>query len=298
MAEPLRERLWGQWMLALYRSGRQAEALAAYQQLRGRLVEELGIEPGPPLQQLQRRILRGDVAPAPPVPRPTHSRPVTISTVVPRQPPLDAVSLRRGWSVESGGGVGRLLAGLRVDRGLTQEALAERAGMSVRATRDLARGHVERPRPTSIALLADALALTDTERAAVEVAASDPDGRADAHGDVRPQPARVVPRQLPPDIGDFTGRDLALEPLHARVRNRRRGATALVITAAVGKAGVGKTTLAVHAAHQLRSLFPDGQLYVNLRGVEAQALDPAEVLDGFLRALGVDGRLLPDDVDE
>jgi predicted ATPase len=58
----------------------------------------------------------------------------------------------------------------------------------------------------------------------------------------------------------------------------------VVITAAVGKAGVGKTTLAVHAAHQLRRLFPDGQLYVNLRGVEAQALAPAEVLDGFLRA--------------
>jgi DNA-binding SARP family transcriptional activator/tetratricopeptide (TPR) repeat protein/transcriptional regulator with XRE-family HTH domain len=294
MAEPLRERLWGQWMLALYRSGRQAEALAAYQQLRGRLVEELGIEPGPPLQQLQRRILRGEVAPAPPA-RPTRDRAATISTVVPRRLPPDAVGPGHGGS---GGGVGRLLAGLRVDRGLSQEALAERSGMSVRAIRDLERGHVERPRPTSIASLADALALTDAERAAVEVAASDPDGRADAHGDVRPELARMVPRQLPPDIGDFTGRDLALERLHARVRDRRRGSTALVISAAVGKAGVGKTTLAVHAAHQLRSLFPDGQLYVNLRGVEAQALDPAEVLGGFLRALGVDGRLLPDDVDE
>jgi DNA-binding SARP family transcriptional activator/transcriptional regulator with XRE-family HTH domain len=278
MAEPLRERLWGQWMLALYRSGRQAEALAAYQQLRGRLVEELGIEPGPPLQQLQRGILRGDVALAPPVQQPTRNRAVTISTVVPRQLLPDAVGSGRG-------GVGRLLAGLRVDRGLSQEALAERSGMSVRAIRDLERGHVERPRPTSIALLADALALTDAERAAVEVAASDPDGRADAHGDARPPPARMVPRQLPPDIGDFTGRDLALERLHARVRDRRRGSTALVITAAVGKAGVGKTTLAVHAAHHLRSVFPDGQLYVSLRGVEAQALDPAEVLDGFLRAM-------------
>jgi len=295
VAEPLRERLWGQWMLALYRSGRQAEALAAYQQLRGRLVEELGIEPGPPLQQLQRRILRGDVALTPPIQQPIRNRAVTISTVVPRQLPPDAVGWGRG---ESGGGVGRLLAGLRVDRGLSQEALAERSGMSVRAIRDLERGHVERPRPTSIALLADALALTDAERAAVEVAASDPDGRADAYGDARPELARVVPRQLPPDIGDFTGRDLALGRLHARVRDRRRGSTALVITAAVGKAGVGKTTLAVHAAHQLRPLFPDGQLYVNLRGVEAQALDPAEVLGGFLRALGADGRLLPDDVDD
>ncbi len=298
MAEPLRERLWGQWMLALYRSGRQAEALAAYQQLRGRLVEELGIEPGPPLQQLQRRILRGDVALAPPVQPPTRNRAVTISTVVARQLPPDAVGSGRGWNGEPGGGVGRLLAGLRVDRGLSQEALAERSGMSVRAIRDLERGHVERPRPTSVASLADALALTDAERAAVEVAASDPDGRAGAPGDVRPELARMVPRQLPPDIGDFTGRDLALERLHARVRDRRRGSTALVVTAAVGKAGVGKTTLAVHAAHQLRSVFPDGQLYVNLRGVEAQALDPAEVLGGFLRALGVDGRLLPDDLDE
>jgi DNA-binding SARP family transcriptional activator/tetratricopeptide (TPR) repeat protein/transcriptional regulator with XRE-family HTH domain len=298
MAEPLRERLWGQWMLALYRSGRQAEALAAYQQLRGRLVEELGIEPGPPLQQLQRRILRGDVAPAPPVRQPTRDRAVTISTVVPRQLLPAAAGSSRGWSEKSGGGVGWLLASLRVDRGLSQEALAERSGMSVRAIRDLERGRVERPRPTSIALLADALALTDAERAAVEAAASAPDGPADAHGAARPQPARMVPRQLPPDIGDFTGRDLALQRLHARVRDRRRGSTALVITAAVGKAGVGKTTLAVHAAHQLRSVFPDGQLYVNLRGVEAQALDPAEVLGGFLRALGVDGRLLPDDVDE
>src|SRR5262249_51222189 len=66
-------------------------------------------------------------------------------------------------------------------------------------------------------------------------------------------------------------------------------------TGAVGKAGVGKTALAVHVAHQMRPDFPDGQLYVNLRGAEAQALAPAEVLGRFLRALGVEGQCLPED---
>jgi predicted ATPase len=56
----------------------------------------------------------------------------------------------------------------------------------------------------------------------------------------------------------------------------------VVITGAVGKAGVGKTALAVHVAHQLRPKFPDGQLYVDLRGAEAQAVAPAEVLGRFL----------------
>ena len=66
-------------------------------------------------------------------------------------------------------------------------------------------------------------------------------------------------------------------------------ATAIVISAIAGKAGVGKTALAVRVAHRLRPRFADGQLYVNLRGAEAQALDPADVLAGFLRALGVEG---------
>jgi predicted ATPase len=75
----------------------------------------------------------------------------------------------------------------------------------------------------------------------------------------------------------------------------KKRATAIVISAIAGKAGVGKTALAVHVAHRLRSRFPDGQLYVNLRGIEAQALDPAEVLAGFLRALGVGGAMIAED---
>ncbi len=200
--------------------------------------------------------------------------------------------------VASGAEFGRLLAGFRFGRGLSQDDLADQSGMSVRAIRSLERGQVERPRRTSVALLANALTLNDTEREAFRNAAAGSPTSDQGLTDARPTPARMVPRQLPPDIEDFTGREHALEWLYQCARGRERGSTAVVITAAVGKAGVGKTTLAVHAAHRLRSRFPDGQLYVNLRGVEAQALESAYVLGRFLRALGVEGNAIPDDVDE
>jgi DNA-binding SARP family transcriptional activator len=105
VAEPLRERLWGQWMLALYRSGRQAEALAAYQQLRGRLVEELGIEPSPPLQQLQRQILCGDVALALPDQQATgNGAPTGATVVVPRQPHWMRSVSPTGWPLPTPSG--------------------------------------------------------------------------------------------------------------------------------------------------------------------------------------------------
>ena len=203
--------------------------------------------------------------------------------------------------IDSRGGIefARLLAGFRLERGFSQERLADRSGMSVRAIRDLERGQVDRPRRSSIAVLADALALTDAERAIVEQAVLNADRRVDERAQASSLPAaRTMPSQLPPDIEDFTGRDAVLAGLSSRLRSRRRGSKAVMIMAVVGKAGVGKTTLAVHAAHQLRSQLPDAQLYVNLRGVEAQALDPGDVLSGFLRALGVESRSIPDDIDE
>jgi DNA-binding SARP family transcriptional activator/tetratricopeptide (TPR) repeat protein len=183
---PARERLRRQLMLALYRSGRQAEALTVYRTTRQVLVEELGLEPSPALQELERAILRGDPAIAPALP---------------------------------------------------------------------------------------------------------------AGAEARHQPASPPgPCLLPPDIDDFTGREAAVAEVQQLLERER--ATAIVISAIAGKAGVGKTALAVRVAHRLRPRFPDGQLYVNLRGAEVQALDPAEVLAGFLRALGVEGGVITEGLED
>ncbi|HEU0127078.1 MAG TPA: BTAD domain-containing putative transcriptional regulator [Pseudonocardiaceae bacterium] len=111
-----------------------------------------------------------------------------------------------------------------------------------------------------------------------------------------PTAPAITPAQLPADISDFTGRKAQLATVaHLAAAADRRGAVLVAIT---GKAGVGKTTLAVHAAHRLRAHYPDGQLFVNLRGVQARPLAPADVLARFLRSLGVDRAAIPDDVEE
>jgi DNA-binding SARP family transcriptional activator/tetratricopeptide (TPR) repeat protein len=85
---PLRERLWGQMMLALYRDGRQCDALETYQRLRAHLVEELGVEPSQPLQTLQRQVLQTDPALALPA-GPIAAAPGTEIDRIPRQLPQD-----------------------------------------------------------------------------------------------------------------------------------------------------------------------------------------------------------------
>ena len=78
----------------------------------------------------------------------------------------------------------------------------------------------------------------------------------------------------------------------------RRDNPAVAVAVVAGAPGLGKTALAVHAAHALRRDFPDGQLYVSLRGGSEQPVPPDEVLARFLRDLGVDGARIPVDAEE
>jgi DNA-binding SARP family transcriptional activator/tetratricopeptide (TPR) repeat protein len=181
--QPHQEQLHGQLMLALYRTGRQADALRAYERLRQGLAENLGVDPGPTVRELHAAILRHDRS-------------------------LD-------------------------------------------------------PPPA-----------------------------------VRPEPGGSVPRQLPGDVHGFTGRDSHLADLDAFL-DLTDQTSAVGIAAISGTAGVGKTALAVHWAHRVADRFPDGHLFVNLRGFDPdlRIIDPAEVVRRFLDALGVRCDLIPADPD-
>jgi DNA-binding SARP family transcriptional activator/Tfp pilus assembly protein PilF len=110
---------------------------------------------------------------------------------------------------------------------------------------------------------------------------------------------RRVPAQLPADVADFTGREANLEQLRAAMPDaERRDNPAVAVAVVAGAPGLGKTALAIHAAHALRRDFPDGQLYVSLRGGSEQPVPPDEVLARFLRDLGVDGARIPVDAEE
>ncbi|WP_441250459.1 AfsR/SARP family transcriptional regulator [Kitasatospora sp. McL0602] len=102
--------------------------------------------------------------------------------------------------------------------------------------------------------------------------------------DREPAPPFTPPAQLPADVSDFSGRATLVAELRDVLGNA--SGQAVVVTSLAGIGGVGKTTLAVHVAHSVRSEFPDGQLYVDLRGAGASPADPAVVLGDFLHALG------------
>jgi tetratricopeptide (TPR) repeat protein len=214
---------------------------------------------------------------------------------------------------------------------MSQEELAERSGLSIRTIGNLERGRAKWPHPNTVRRLADALGLPAEERAEFAAVAGRPlvggeaspevgggaspevggEASPEVGGEASPEaggpggkPAeaggeRVAPRQLPGPVRQFTGRHDELAALTGLLDQAATEPMAL-ITAIGGMAGVGKTALAVHWAHRVARQFSDGQLYVDLRGYDPSAspIPASDALAGFLRALGVAGQDIPDDVDE
>ncbi|MEV4661370.1 BTAD domain-containing putative transcriptional regulator [Micromonospora echinofusca] len=118
-------------------------------------------------------------------------------------------------------------------------------------------------------------------------------GRCAALGSEPAAPDTPVPAQLPLGVRNFTGRDDELADLDVLLDDP--ASTTAVLSTLVGGAGVGKTALALHWAHRVAARFPDGQLYVNLRGFDADAdpMSPAEALQGFLEAFAVPPHRIP-----
>jgi tetratricopeptide (TPR) repeat protein len=196
---------------------------------------------------------------------------------------------------EPAGRLGIDLRARRVAAGLSQEELAERSGLSPHTISNLERNRTRWPYRDTLQRLADGLGLRDEARAAFTAAAGLRRGRAA----VVPVPAetasaggRVVPRQLPAPVPGFAGRQHELKLLSELLG--RPGGTA-VITALNGTAGVGKTALAVYWAHQVAGEFPDGQLFVNLRGFDPAGTPvmPADAVRVLLEALHVPADRLP-----
>lgn len=183
-----------------------------------------------------------------------------------------------------GSRLGALLRTYRSAAGITQETLAERSGLSVKAISALERGVRRFPQQPTIGVLADALNLDDTQRNALIAAAS-------RGGPVAERPPSALPRQLPPAIADFTGRTEEVSGLIGLLSEARTQ-----VVAVVGMGGVGKTALAVHVAHAVTGCHPDGQVYVDLRGYSpGDPVTETQALRHLLSSLGADIDL--DDLD-
>ena len=191
-----------------------------------------------------------------------------------------------------------LLRQLRGDAGLTQEELARAATLSPRSISDLERGINRSTRKQTAQLLATALDLTGPARELFEAAASGQATAVQTLAASRRSGGATAVRTLPRDIASFTGRRDELRHLTAAVANAASGGGVVSIHAIGGMAGVGKTTLAVHAAHQLAGDYPDGQYFLPLHGHTPgqQPVPPADALATLLLTAGLRANHIPADL--
>jgi tetratricopeptide (TPR) repeat protein/transcriptional regulator with XRE-family HTH domain len=196
-----------------------------------------------------------------------------------------------------------LLRQLRAEAGLTQEELAGAAGLSPRSVSDLERGIHRTARQDSARLLADALGLAEPVRALFVAAAR---GRGPAtkvlaarQGQAPGAFQAAATRTLPRDIASFTGRQAELAQLMGTLASMAANGRVVGIHAIGGMAGVGKTALAVHAAHRLAGNFPDGQIFLPLHGHTPgqRPVDPADALASLLLTAGVPAAQIPPGVE-
>ena len=186
---------------------------------------------------------------------------------------------------------GALLQRYRGFRGLTQEQLAERSGLSAQEISLLERDVRRWPRSTTVESLVKGLDLDAVQREALVAAARRRSPAAGAR-----LPSVPIPRELPRPPADFTGRASELATLLHLLDTGDQP----VICTIDGMGGIGKSALAIHAAHHVAGAFPDGQLYVDLQGADAALppLEPASVLGRMLRSLGLEPNAGPATVDE
>ncbi|QFY09166.1 helix-turn-helix domain-containing protein [Nonomuraea phyllanthi] len=191
----------------------------------------------------------------------------------------------RGEGVSDGESFAALLRAFRQAAGLTIEELSQASGVSVRAIGDMERGVSRGPQRRTVAALAEVLRLPPDEHDAFLAAAR--------VGRPRSAPSVAGICELPRGIGDFTGREHELGLLwELAARNADGPAVPVTIW---GTPGMGKTTLAVHAAGRLADLFPDGQFFLDLRGMDATPLASGAGLTRLLKALGMAERGIPAD---
>jgi DNA-binding SARP family transcriptional activator len=274
---PYAEPLVAALMRALDAAGQRTEALACYSRARRRLLDGRGVEPGPALRRLHETILRG-----------VTTAGGTVSTG-------SAAGVGAGTGelgeVRSVADLARVLRGLRRrearQRGgpeLTYRELAARTGWA-RATIGEYFTGVRLPPTDRFDTL---VRLLGTGPAEVGALATARDWVAEVPQAASPP---VPPRELPPDVSSFIGRGEQLAALE------RAAAASPPVAAVVGMAGVGKTALAVRWAHQVADRFPDGQVYIDLRGYHPAEPVPADqALAILLGSLGVAGPDLPAEV--